>query len=188
MTVETSVNIGGTFIDIDDCKVNPAGTYKQVTSIKANVAGTWETVWKNLIVTLTGAVVRQIDGLSPYNSNAGIRFLADGTVETGKSKNGDAIVWTQASASTDWIIPNGEASADYDVRFTNYVDGGDGDVFTTLAAAINVWIDLGTTRTWILNDAAINAGNGFSVDFEIRDPGATTVATGTYTFEVENFV
>ena len=130
-----------------------------------------------------GGTVQQLDAVSPYNSNVAIRFNTDGTIETGKSKDGAAITWSSAG---DWITPTSEASGDYDVRFTNLnVTSGSGD-WTSEAAADDTFIDLGTQRTWTNNRTTAQTST-FSCDFEVRDGGgAATTGSASYTFSISN--
>ena len=138
------------------------------------------------VIALSGETISAVDGVSPYNTSIAIKFRSNGTVEKASRINGEALSYSQIDGATDWITPNHFADSTYDVRFTNYVDGGSADTFTTLAATLNTWIDLGSDRVWLFNDTTINAGNGFTVDFEIRDDAGTTLASTTYTFTLEN--
>ena len=112
-----------------------------------------------------GGTVQQIDGISPYDTTVGIRFNADGTIETGKSLNGAAITWSPAG---NWINPAAAISGNEEVRFTNLiVNSGSGD-WTTEAAADDTWIDITSTRTWLRNRTTVGT-NDFDVDFQVRD-------------------
>jgi hypothetical protein len=122
-------------------------------------------------VTLSGASINDTDGVS---ATAGIRFNSDGTID--KNEGG---VYSQIGSTTDWIIPNGAASADYDVRYTTAASPND---FTAKAAAQNTWIDLGANREWSLTLSSPDTHLTGDITFEIRNPGGVTVATGVYSF------
>ena len=130
-----------------------------------------------------GATVSQIDAVAPYDSTVAIRFNTDGTVETGKSANGDALSWSSAGT---WIQPTSEASSDYEVRFTNLVvNTGSGD-WTTEAAVDDAWVDLGTQRTWSNNRTTEQTSN-FDCDFEVRAvAGGVPEGSDSYTFDIQN--
>jgi hypothetical protein len=131
-----------------------------------------------VILTLSGGSAQDID--SGASATAGFRFNTDGTVDRLQGSS-----YTQISAATDWIIPNQAADSTYDVRITNI---GVGDPFTDLAAAEDVWIDLGTNREYKL----VNSGGDLksnTCDFEIRNDAGTTVAStagGSYDVEADN--
>ena len=133
-----------------------------------------------------GTTVQQIDGISPYNTAVSIRFKTDGTVETGKFKDGNAMVWTSAGS---WI-QNGVPSIDFDVRFTNLVQTSGTEAWNDAEAEIeDTWIDLGTERVWRCR-IATEATNEFSCDFEVRDGGGAPPDTGSssYTFKITNIL
>jgi len=133
-----------------------------------------------------GGDVQRNDFSAPYDSTVAIRFNANGTVETGRALDGAAITWSDAGV---WIIPSTEASSVYDVRFTNLTVNSGGSDWSTEAAADNIWINLGTARTWSNN----RTGSGlfdFDCDFEVRDGGGAPPATAsrTYGFIINNSV
>lgn len=45
-----SINVGGVWKSLSDCKVNVAGVWKQAQEIYCNVGGTWKSVWQFLKV------------------------------------------------------------------------------------------------------------------------------------------
>ena len=130
-----------------------------------------------------GGTVNQIDGVAPYDTQVGIRFNTDGTIETGKSVNGAAITWSGAG---EWIDPTSFADSSYSVRFTNFNGAGGGD-WTAESAADDVWIDLGTQRIWRMRSTVFETIS-FTADFEVRKTaGAPPVtASSSYTFRVTN--
>lgn len=135
---------------------------------------------RTAIVTLSGETVLTVDAVSPYDTFVAFRFNTDGTLDKGTSINGGALNFSQIDSATDWIIPNDAASIDYDVRIVSITG-----TLTSLAAAENTWIDLGTARTWTLN-STIQENITVTATFEIRDPVGTTKDTGAYTWTIQN--
>lgn len=121
------------------------------------------------VLTLNGSLIRSTGG-APQLS--GIRFNADGTVDSKKNA-----VYTQLTAATNWIIPNSGGGGAYQVRFTDH----SGTVFTTLAAAEDTWIDLSSDREWFMS-SVINAT--MTVTFEIRRGTGAVLASANYPIEV----
>lgn len=115
--------------------------------------------------SLTGTTIT--NGISGV---AGVRIGSDGIVES------IAFIENQIFPDTDWVIPNGVASADYDVRYTNLT----GDPLTSAPAAEDVWVDLSVDRTFSVGVIFPNTANT-TLTIEIRDPLGVTVASGTYT-------
>jgi hypothetical protein len=168
MPREFKFNVGGTWKDPvqGHVKVNVASVWKEVIQIYANVAGTWKEILYK--VTLSGETIQ--DGvLDPANATAGIRFNTDGTIDKLVG-----VTYTQIDSATDWIIPNGQASIDFDVRFTAPTG-----TWTSEAAAVNTWIDLGTNREWYVQQTSPGT-NSITCTFEIRDKAGTTVGSGVY--------
>jgi hypothetical protein len=156
-----------------DTQVNVSGVEKDVAGqIWINVAGTWKEAL-NLVTTTN----RPVNGFvtSPGTSTAGLRFNSDGTKDT----NIDG-AYSQSGASTDWIVPNGFASADYDIRYTALT----GDALTSAPAAENVWIDLGSDRLFAVSRSSIGVSTS-TLTIEIRGPDGTTLDTCTQTFTAE---
>ena len=131
--------------------------------------------------TLSGATIQ--DSTTSRDAIAGVRVNPDGTVD--KLINA---TYTQISVGTDWIIPNGFADADHDVRITNAVwTFPAAESFFFKSANEDAWVDLGTAREWIVKDTSSSPGGLKLVtfDIEIRDPAADTVATGSYTLDAD---
>ncbi len=103
-------------------------------------------------------------------------FLAVGTVFAFSTQLGN----NQIDSATDWIIPNGEASSDYEVRYTTHT----GDAFTIFATTENNWINIGANRSYGFIDS--DPGGFFfkfaSAVFEIRKNGGPVLDSATYTF------
>jgi len=132
----------------------------------------------------TGGTVSQSDAAPYTNTLVAIRFNVDGTVETGKSRDGAATTW---SAAGNWIDPTSEADSTYSVRFTNLVvNSGSGD-WTTEAAADNTWINLGSQRLWRRATSAAGLSD-FDCDFEVRKTAGAPPSTGSafYSFIINN--
>ncbi len=126
-------------------------------------------------VTLSGEIIA--DQPTSRTATAGIRFNADGTMDSLIN-----VTYSQIDAATDWIFPNEGASSDFDVRVTNVVWNSAATGFDTEAASEDTWIDLGSARTWSIQDTTSSAVGNKDVNFdiEIRDNAGTTVATGAY--------
>ena len=129
-----------------------------------------------------GGSVNQGDGAAPYDTTVGIRFLTDGSVQTGKSVNGAAITWSDAG---DWIDPLSLISGNEEVRFTNFNGAGGGD-WTVEAAADDTWIGITTTRVWTMQSTVFESIS-FTCDFEVRDTTAGwETGSSSYTFTINN--
>lgn len=125
------------------------------------------------IVNLAGEAISHAH---PTDSTAGIRFNLDGTIDELRGTS-----YSQIDAATDWIIPNGKAATDFEVRFT----GLTGDAFTTEAASSGTWIALSLAREWKLNNIVDLTTDSNSVTFEIRRGSGATIDTGVYTFSAQ---
>ena len=134
----------------------------------------------------SGGTIAAFDPASPYDSNVGIRFNTDGTVERGSSINGAAITWSSHGA---WIDPLSAASGNFSVRYTNRANLGTGTYdFTTKAAVEDTWIATSSQRVWTWNETSQSlADEGFTCDFEVRDDvGSIVTGSSSYTFSIEN--
>jgi hypothetical protein len=135
---------------------------------------------------------------------AGIAILANGTTTWPRTFTN-----VQLNPLTDWIIPNGAASASYDVRLTNLTwilkDEGfavspSGGTYTQPMPAgpyaadsdgdEDIWWDLGTDRYWVFIDDDSSADpvgtQHATFDIEIRNPGGTTVASAAMDWKVSS--
>ncbi len=135
---------------------------------------------RGAVVTLSGENIATVDGVTPYNSQCGIRINTDGTIDSMKILNGGAKVYTQLAAPTDWIAPNAAATSVYEVRVTS-VTG----TFDAAAAADDVWIAISSNREWsiVKTDAGIET---VDFDVEIRYASGAALAAGTYQIHIEN--
>lgn len=107
-------------------------------------------------------------------------FNLDGTVD--EQDNVSSAI--QINASTDWIIPNGDASSSYRVRHVSAT--GDTGTPWVPAGAINTWLSFSTNRSYRVTDTTVTAG-GQSVVYgvEIDDGGGTALDTGTMTLDAD---
>ena len=128
-------------------------------------------------VTLGGAT---ITAAGPSTQSAGLFITSDGEVWGFTTTLG----YVQINPSTDWIIPNTDADATYELRIINIVLGPNTELgFSTGAMVEDEWISLAQTRSFLL----ITAGVGFTprsvtFDLEIRkDGGANLVGTASFT-------
>lgn len=125
------------------------------------------------VVTLSGQII--IHNSGGGGATAGIRFT-----DTGLVQEREGAAWVTIDSLTDWINPKSFASMSYDVRYTNLT----GNDFTTRAANEDVWVNLGTTREWLLQESGGGiAGN--NCDFEIR-LDTTTLASTLYQFTADD--
>ena len=134
----------------------------------------------NSVITLSGEIISAADGSSPYNTTSALRINTDGTIDKGEAIDTDVITWTQIDAATDWIIPNGKASPIYEIRVTG-VTG----TFTTEAAAVNVWVDLSSSRQWTVDRNGVGTST-VTFTLEIRFASGATLDTGAYSIEADN--
>ena len=111
------------------------------------------------------------------NARAAIVVRADGTVD--RIEN---VTTTQVDVGTDWIDPPGDASSDYDVRYTG-LTGDPLDGSTTLAE--DVWGNMGADK--FFEQRATSDGEDFESQFtlEIRFQGGAALDTGAYTCEAQ---
>ena len=123
------------------------------------------------VVTLSGGTFSHTV-TEPTNAESGIRLKATGGIQ-----EQDGGSFAGRSTATDWIIPNSAAHIDFDCRVTS-VTG----TFTTLAAAVDTWIDCGSDRTWSVLRNSVGTTT-VSFTFEIRNRDGVTVATAAYSVE-----
>jgi len=121
---------------------------------------------KSGIVTITNRSM-QDNNDDPLDSAQYVQFNPDGTIDDIHGVGG-AEVTVQINAATDWIIPNGAASSQYEVRFITAPT----DPYTTAATAINVWIDLSAARRYGYLVEGISFKQSGNVTFEIRRGGS----------------
>lgn len=136
------------------------------------------------IHTLTAATVTGIDADGTWEgTSAGMRINSDGTTDTIKQTDGGALTYAQVQSATDWVIPNGMASGDYDVRITGLTEHANHT--GTYAAVEDTWIDLSADRSYYVSSTT-GAVDSTTVTIEIRDATGTTVVSSAFTFTTEN--
>lgn len=171
------VNIGGTFKNVPSIKVNIGGSWKVVKGIETNIGGTWKNAAG--LVTLSGETGISDAGSGPRH--AGLRFNTDGTLD----KLIGTSTFTQIDAATDWIIPNDQQEAIYEVRYVSFV--GD-EVFLLDPSGENTWVALSESRTWRITNTTGSTTETASCDFEIRlGSSGSAIATASYAFSAEVF-
>ncbi len=122
-------------------------------------------------VTLTGATISDSDVLGTLSSSAQLSVLGNGTV-TANLLN-DGVGAFQLSPSTDWIIPNGSAPDDYEVRAT--VNSGAVSSGTT-----GTWLPLTSDRSWIVSCAGSGSSAAANLTIEIRKGAGAALASAVY--------
>lgn len=132
-------------------------------------------------VTLSGeAIADQAGGDRLYRAALVIR--TDGTLD--KIEN---TTTTQIDSGTDWIDPNGDASADFEFKYE--LDSGDAlDVSSSVAAStwLAVSSDIFLEQRW-----AAGAGIGSkasTITVSVRFDGGSVIDTGVFTLTAERLV
>jgi hypothetical protein len=129
------------------------------------------------VVTLSGEVQNEVSAFSPRE--VGIRVNTDGTID----KRTSSTTYTQIDSGTDWIIPNIDASTDYEFRVTNVV-WTSGSSFNIIdASPEDVWIDLtGGALEWSAIDPTPGSGGKIDVtfDLEVRKGSGSTLDTAVF--------
>ncbi len=117
-------------------------------------------------VTVSGETV---SATQAFSSQAGIEFLADGTVD--KNENG---VRSQVDSATDWVIPN-DSSSPFEVRAT--LNSGD-----TPSGTLGSWLALTTDRAWALTAGIEVLTCNLTIEVRL---GSTVLDSGTYVLTAE---
>ena len=128
------------------------------------------------VVTLSGGTNTAFS----FGSNALAYHLAnsDGTFD----QKDNFAASQQINATTDWVIPNSSAPGTYRIRHTSL--SGDTASFTP-AGAINVYLGLTSTRSWLVTDTSPGFANkSCTYTLEIDD-GTTSQDTGSYTLTAD---
>lgn len=133
-----------------------------------------------VLINLDGHTSAALDVSAPKQAAAGFKINSDGTLDTWHHISGFA----QVDVATDWIIPNGAASAAaYEIRYTSFT----GDSLTTDDfGGVNNWVALsGSPDVRLATTEDVTEALTCSFTLEIRI-GAVTLATGSYTITAEN--
>jgi hypothetical protein len=85
----------------------------------------------------------------------------------------------RSRAATDWIVPNGSASGDFDVRATLIAGSLSGT-----GEDPGVWLDLGSDREFQVVRVTVGI-SACSFRLDIRDDTGSTVASATYSASAE---
>ena len=104
------------------------------------------------VVTLSGETITGTDngGGPTWSASAALIVRADGTIDKVETGVGT----TQIDSATDWIIPNGEASSDYEVM----IHEDSGTLNRSFQDAIDTWLSLGGDRDWGVQYSSSVAG------------------------------
>ena len=131
---------------------------------------------------LSASTLVALDG--PYNAyatsnglsgscQATVNFQSDGTVTTTGSFGNP---FTSAGLPDTWLLAG--SASDYEIRYT-YVSRITGGGVAT-SPGNNVWLNLGTTRTWSISDSSNAIGeNQFLGTVAIRDVATQTIQAST---------
>ncbi len=124
------------------------------------------------VVTVSGET--GISSVGAGNQTVRVDFLQDGTIDKFETQSGS----TQLDVATDWIIPNTGADSTFDVRHISPT----GDPFDISAAAVNVWVNLGSNRSWgyIDTDPSAFAIQNGGATFQIRKDGGAVIDSAIY--------
>ena len=169
------INDAGVLREITGVWINDAGVLREITGVWINDAGTLRKIYSSGTVTVSGETISHT---SLGTATAGIRFNTDGTVDklTGST-------YTQIDVATDWIIPNGAAPDDYEVR----LESNSGDAFDA-GAAVGVWVAFSIAREWKQIRSTDGTDTNTAV-FGIRKGGAGgALDTGSFVFTAFNDV
>lgn len=129
---------------------------------------------------LSGAAI-EFSNSNSVGATAGLVVKSTGetferTGDTGSTSD------SQINASTDWVIPNGLADAQYEVSAT--VDSGD-----AVTNADGSWLALGSDVVFSFDTGATGPGQiktkSASMTVSIRFNGSVVLATNTYTLFAE---
>lgn len=111
---------------------------------------------------------------STANRWAGVRINTDGTVDRRGGTSGN---YVQIDSGTDWIIPNGSASSDFEVYCT--VNSSSGSGLDAGSAATDTWLALSTNREWFCSRTTVGTDSA-NLTISIRYNGGATLDSGTY--------
>lgn len=178
MVVETHIYDGSAYRKATEIHIYDGSAYRDCDTVHVYDGSAWRLVFQKTTATVTLSGENVTD-LSAGTSVAGIRVNADGTIDRYTAENG----YEQIDSSTDWIIPNGSASGDYDVRVTSVFPPGS---FTSSPGTDGDWFALSSNREWLLSLTG-SSGDSDEVTFtlEIRDGSDVTQDTGSYSLAVD---
>lgn len=131
-------------------------------------------------VTLSGGNLtgtRTLGGFPFNRAEASIYVRADGTIDQSLVAGGVS----QISPDTDWIIPNGDASSEYEVMVheeSNTLNTGFGD-------AVDTWLALSQDRNWGVEHFNAVGSYSCTITLSIRKNGGPVIDTGLYVLTAE---
>jgi hypothetical protein len=131
-------------------------------------------------VILSGATITGVDsgGGPVYTSDAALFVRADGTIDKLETGSGT----TQINSSTDWIIPNGSASGDYQVM----IHEDSGTLNRLFQDKIDTWLSLAGDRDWgVFRSISAPGSKTCTVTLSIRKNGGPVIATAVYVLTAE---
>lgn len=172
MTVETKVNVGGSWKTLVGIQVNVGGSWKTVDLIQSKVGSSWKTVFE------VGGMVVQADitvstSISGAQSQSGVRFQSAGC--TDQIDNQDTIdLLPEGSWWSD--EPETAIGADYEVREATHISG----TWWAAAGGEGVWVNMSAGRNWFVlrtfGKGQDGPGTSTAIgDFEIRDIATETI-------------
>jgi len=154
--------------------------------ICATLVPTGEVAGGNVSLSGEGGIASTDTTASPWESIAGIRVNADGTIDKVEQTNGGSLIFTQIDISTDWIIPNGDADSLHQFRL---------DVTTTnpnhLSDSLSTWIGVtagsqsASYLQWLFRKTTTGI-QSFSWTLRIRYNAGGELDNGAYSGSCEN--
>lgn len=164
MPAETHIWDGAAYQQADEIHVWDGAAYQQCIEVHVWDGSAWRQVYATGgTVTLTDQSVSHTHATA---ARAGVYWNGDGTVDKREGST-----FTQVSALTDWIIPNGAASNDYEFKLS-YVSST-GSFATGYRVFYGTW-----AAGWHYIDMQKNSGTGtatLTVTVSVRDAATLTV-------------
>lgn len=160
----------GSWEEIGRAHVLVAGTWEPV-KVYVRVAGTWEPVVG--IVNITDATYYD-SGIGSAEAN--VTFKSDGTVVATDDSG-----TSQRNASTDWIIPNALAGADFEIMVS-----ATGDALDVDSDDEDTWLTLDVDREWGQSVGSGGRLESTALSVQIRHvPTQIVLDTGTITLTAD---
>ena len=135
-------------------------------------------------VTVSGEIFTQVQPGAAGDAEVALRINADGTIDKRVGVGGS---YVQIDAGTDWIIPNGDASANFEVKIEEISCSGCGsNTFQNPGGSgkgLSTWWTLGSSREWSIRRPASQTGVGvwdFTVHIREGSEGGA-LDTGDFT-------
>lgn len=181
MPVETTVRFSGSHRIITQPEVKFGGVWREMTTIEVKSGGVWRTVFEIGAGNVTVSGETFTDFGVNRTARAALVVRADGTID--KIVN---VTTTQIDSSTDWIIPNGDASSLYDVRYTG-LTGDPLDASSSLNE--DEWGAL-SSDMFFEQRALVGTGDAFSSTFtiQVRFNGGAVLDSASYTIGATNII